>query len=82
MRWCPSTVGKRRNNRRTVSIEYRRCEAIWETVQPEAGRAIIFAGDRDPDWRNHLIWGDKKYVLPSLPRDLRRPVARRLVRRP
>src|SRR6185437_13269283 len=25
-----------------------------------------FASGRDTEWRNRLIWGDKKYVLPSL----------------
>jgi hypothetical protein len=26
----------------------------------------MFAAGRETDWRNRLIWGDKKYVLPSL----------------
>jgi 16S rRNA G966 N2-methylase RsmD len=26
----------------------------------------LFAGSGPREWRNRLIWGDKKYVLPSL----------------
>ena len=26
----------------------------------------LFASGRDTAWRNRLVWGDKKYVLPSL----------------
>lgn len=26
----------------------------------------LFSAGRDSDWRNRLIWGDKRYVLPSL----------------
>jgi adenine specific DNA methylase Mod len=26
----------------------------------------LFSRGRPTDWRNRLIWGDKKYVLPSL----------------
>jgi hypothetical protein len=28
--------------------------------------ADLFGAGRDADWRNRLIWGDKKYVLPAL----------------
>jgi adenine-specific DNA-methyltransferase len=33
-------------------------------------KAELFVGGRDNEWRNRLIWGDKKYVLPSLLPDL------------
>jgi hypothetical protein len=29
-------------------------------------RASSCTGFRQEEWRNRLIWGDKKYVLPSL----------------
>lgn len=35
-----------------------RQKALWATASG--------AGGRNPGWRNRLIWGDKKYVLPSL----------------
>ena len=39
-----------------------------ETVNESAGerRSLLSFLDRDKPWRNRLIWGDKKYVLPSL----------------
>ena len=27
---------------------------------------LMFSAGREDEWRNRLIWGDKKYVLPSL----------------
>ena len=30
------------------------------------GTLELFSAGRQTDWRNRLIWGDKKYVLPSL----------------
>ena len=30
------------------------------------GDLELFSSGRDTEWRNRLIWGDKKYVLPSL----------------
>lgn len=39
-----------------------------ETVNESAAdrRTLFSALDSDKPWRNRLIWGDKKYVLPSL----------------
>ena len=41
-----------------------------ETVNQSAReRQMALGGGRagaNPEWRNRLIWGDKKYVLPSL----------------
>ena len=35
-------------------------------VLPTASARWSFAAGRETEWRNRLIWGDKKYVLPSL----------------
>ncbi len=36
-------------------------------MAPDRSRNLdLFASGRETDWRNRLIWGDKKYVLPSL----------------
>jgi hypothetical protein len=39
-----------------------------ETVNESAGerKSLFSALDRDKPWRNRLVWGDKKYVLPAL----------------
>ncbi|NUO84433.1 site-specific DNA-methyltransferase, partial [candidate division KSB1 bacterium] len=37
-----------------------------ESAADRSRNLDLFAGGRETDWRNRLIWGDKKYVLPSL----------------
>ena len=38
----------------------------FESVQERQQAFDLFVANRDAGWRNRLIWGDKKYVLPSL----------------
>src|SRR6185437_8873981 len=40
-------------------------ETVNESVQ-DRQRNLFSRGFREEEWRNRLIWGDKKYVLPSL----------------
>jgi len=35
-------------------------------VQDRQRTLELSAAGHDSEWRNRLIWGDKKYVLPSL----------------
>ena len=35
-------------------------------MQDRQRNLLLGPGFRDEEWRNRLIWGDKKYVLPSL----------------
>src|SRR5229473_1257426 len=37
-----------------------------ESVQERQRTLELSSSGHDPEWRNRLIWGDKKYVLPSL----------------
>ena len=37
-----------------------------ESAQERRSQFNLFAAGQDPAWRNRLICGDKKYVLPSL----------------
>jgi len=50
-----------------VALPFQTVETVNESTQ-ERQRAFLF--DSPPyhpsEWRNHLIWGDKQYVLPSL----------------
>lgn len=48
-----------------VSLPFQTVETINESIE-ERIRGDLFAERGEPAWRNRLIWGDKKYVLPSL----------------
>jgi DNA modification methylase len=39
---------------------------VNESAQERQRSLELFAQGRETEWRNRLIWGDKKYVLPSL----------------
>jgi hypothetical protein len=53
-----------------VSLPFQTVESVNESAQ-ERQRALDFFGKgRDAEWRNRLIWGDKKYVLPALVNEL------------
>ena len=58
------------NGKRTaplrVSLPFQTVETINESSMERQRMLDLFSAGRDSDWRNRLIWGDKKYVLPSL----------------
>jgi DNA modification methylase len=49
-----------------VALPFQTVETVNESAQQRQRMLDLFSAGRDPDWRNRLIWGDKKYVLPSL----------------
>ncbi|MCY3977677.1 MAG: site-specific DNA-methyltransferase, partial [Chloroflexi bacterium] len=49
-----------------VALPFQTVETVNESAQQRQRTLDLFAAGRDTDWRNRLIWGDKKYVLPSL----------------
>jgi adenine-specific DNA-methyltransferase len=49
-----------------VSLPFQTVETVNETAQERQLALDLFATGRDSAWRNRLIWGDKKFVLPSL----------------
>jgi adenine-specific DNA-methyltransferase len=49
-----------------VSLPFQTVETVNESAQDRQHSLDLFSSGRDPDWRNRLIWGDKKYVLPAL----------------
>ena len=49
-----------------VSLPFQAVETVNESAQERQRMLDLFSAGRDSDWRNRLIWGDKKYVLPSL----------------
>ena len=56
------------NKRAPVRIElpFQTVETVNESAQDRQRTLELSASGADPEWRNRLIWGDKKYVLPSL----------------
>ena len=49
-----------------VALPFQTVETVNESAQERQLALDFFAEDRATDWRNRLIWGDKKYVLPAL----------------
>jgi len=49
-----------------VTLPFQTIETVNESTQQRQRMLDLFSAGRDPDWRNRLIWGDKKYVLPAL----------------
>jgi adenine-specific DNA-methyltransferase len=49
-----------------VALPFQTVETVNESSQERQRTLDLFSSGRDPEWRNRLIWGDKKYVLPAL----------------
>jgi len=49
-----------------VALPFQTIETVNESVQERQHSLDFFAADGSSEWRNRLIWGDKKYVLPAL----------------
>jgi len=49
-----------------ISLPFQDVETVNESTQERQKMLDLFSSGRPADWRNRLIWGDKKYVLPSL----------------
>jgi len=56
------------NKRAPVRIElpFQTVETVNESAQERQRTLKLSSSGNDPEWRNRLIWGDKKYVLPTL----------------
>ncbi|HXX24110.1 MAG TPA: site-specific DNA-methyltransferase [Terriglobia bacterium] len=49
-----------------IALPFQTIETVNESAQDRQRNLELFASGRETEWRNRLIWGDKKYVLPSL----------------
>jgi integrase len=49
-----------------IALPFQTIETVNESAQDRRRNLELFASGRNTEWRNRLIWGDKKYVLPSL----------------
>jgi adenine-specific DNA-methyltransferase len=54
-----------------VALPFQTVETVNESAQDRQSNLQFGPGFREEEWRNRLIWGDKKYVLPSLLPDSR-----------
>jgi len=49
-----------------IALPFQTVETVNESAADRDRNQDLFATGRPTDWRNRLIWGDKKYILPSL----------------
>ncbi len=54
----------RRKSPLKIALPFQTVETVNESVQERQRNMFVAASNAE--WRNRLIWGDKKYVLPSL----------------
>jgi adenine-specific DNA-methyltransferase len=52
-----------------IALPFQTIETVNESTADRARTRSLFAQGAQSEWRNRLIWGDKKYVLPSLLRE-------------
>ncbi len=62
--------GKYVNGKKTapvrLALPFQDVETVNESAQQRQLMLDMWSSNQPGDWRNRLIWGDKKYVLPSL----------------
>jgi len=49
-----------------LKLPFQTVETVNEIAQQRQMALDLFSLGKPSDWRNRLIWGDKKYVLPAL----------------
>ena len=49
-----------------VALPFQTVETVNESASDRQRTLSLFTEGRPTDWGNRLIWGDKKYVLPSM----------------
>jgi hypothetical protein len=58
------------NGRKTapvrLALPFQDIETVNESAQVRTLQLDLWSRGAEREWRNRLIWGDKKYVLPSL----------------
>jgi adenine-specific DNA-methyltransferase len=64
--WDGKYVDGKRQSPVRVALPFQTIETVNESAADRLRTLDLFAAGRQTEWRNRLIWGDKKYVLPSL----------------
>jgi adenine-specific DNA-methyltransferase len=64
--WDGKYVDGKRQSPVRVALPFQTIETVNESAADRQRSLELFSSGRETEWRNRLIWGDKKYVLPSL----------------
>jgi adenine-specific DNA-methyltransferase len=64
--WEGKYVDGKRQAPVRVALPLQTIETVNESIAERQRTLEWSATGRETEWRNRLIWGDKKYVLPSL----------------
>ncbi len=64
--WEGKYVDGKRQSPVRVALPFQTIETANESAADRKRNLELFSAGRLTEWRNRLIWGDKKYVLPSL----------------
>ncbi len=64
--WRGKYVDGKRQRPIRVALPFQTTETVNESAVDRQRTLELFSTGRETEWRNRLIWGDKKYVLPSL----------------
>src|SRR5271156_2280191 len=64
--WEGKYVDGKRQGPVRVALPFQTIETVNESTADRGRTLELFAAGRPTEWRNRLIWGDKKFVLPSL----------------
>lgn len=64
--WDGKYIDGKRQTPVRVALPFQTIETVNESTTDRQRTLELFSSGRPGEWRNKLIWGDKKYVLPSL----------------
>src|SRR5216683_8009896 len=64
--WTGKYLDGRKSAPVRIALPFQTVETVNESTQERQRVLDLLTTGQDPKWRNRLIWGDKKYVLPSL----------------
>src|SRR5438128_860927 len=64
--WDGKYVNGKRQAPTRIALPFQTIETVNESTADRQRSLELFSAGRESVWRNRLIWGDKKYVLPSL----------------
>jgi adenine-specific DNA-methyltransferase len=64
--WDGKYIDGKKQSPVRVALPFQTIETVNESAADRMRTMEMFATGRETEWRNRLIWGDKKYVLPSL----------------
>lgn len=64
--WEGKYIDGKRQSPVRVALPFQTIETVNEGTADRQRSLELFTSGRETSWRNRLIWGDKKYVLPSL----------------